>query len=213
MAQLPKRSRTFRAIVKDQGEEQKRQRSTTPFAGTGMSPTDDGGMMVDGTMTIGGELNVTGDTVIGGTLSLPKGIIDNDALTSPISPLTAHTDGTNFSLATGPNVAKLTVSVPVPSGYTRALVITSANMNANNTSASADYAYLGLRINGDAVGWSLAAYAPPLIYCNVSNSASALLTGLGSSFTVQAAASSASANWAADVNNTINLDAIVMFLR
>jgi hypothetical protein len=122
-------------------------------------------------------------------------------------------DGTNFSLATGANVPKLTLTIPVPSGYTQALVYAGSTMNAKNTTASADYAYLGVKVGGTSIGWAPMAYAAPGVYCTDAANGTGLLTGLGTSFTIQATAAVSAAAWAADPNNTINLDAIVVFLR
>lgn len=193
-------SRTVRSILREQRRQLKLQGTASVLARSGLSVPEEGTTQVDGT------LHVLGDFIADGKIS-------NDALMAPVSPLSAHTDGTNFSLATGANVAKLTMTVPVPEGYSSALVLASGNMNAYNSTASADYGYLGIRINGAAIGWSLAAYAAGGTYCAVSNSASSLLSSIGSSFTVQAACSSANADWAANASNTINLDAMVLFLR
>src|SRR5579872_3842369 len=51
-----------------------------------------------GTLTIEGALVVTGNTVIDGTLSLPAGIIDNAALTSPVAPGIADSTQAGFTL-------------------------------------------------------------------------------------------------------------------
>ena len=194
------RERGMRRTVANMQQQIKVQGSASVLARSGLSVPEEGVTQVDGT------LHVLGDFIADGKIS-------NDALMAPVSPLSAHTDGTNFSLATGANVAKLTMTIPVPEGYGSALVLASGNMNAYNSTANADYGYLGIRINGAAIGWSLAAYAAGGTYCAVSNSASSLLSSIGSSFTVQAACSSANADWAADVSNTINLDAMVLFLR
>jgi hypothetical protein len=53
----------------------------------------------------------------------------------------------------------------------------------------------------------------PGVAANPSRAAGVLLTSLGSSFTIQATASTFVANWPANVNNNANLDGTVIFLR
>lgn len=154
MSKLPlhKESHSFRARQRRVEEEQRRQRSTSPFQGTGMSPTADGGIDVDGTMNVGGELNVTGNTVIGGTLSLPAGIIDNQALAAPVVMGAANRNTSGFAL--GSSFAEVVgLDVTVPSGCTSALVNLSVWMqgyNQNTTGGSdgtgSDFLYVYAKI-------------------------------------------------------------------
>lgn len=66
MSKLPKPSRTFRSIVKAMEEEQRKQRSSSPFAGSGQSVIDPGQILQDGSVTIPdtGLLLVDGGDVV-----------------------------------------------------------------------------------------------------------------------------------------------------
>lgn len=77
-------------------------------------------------LTVQGELDVTGPMVVGGTLSLPAGIIGNAALANPVSPSQFYlsTSGTSLPNATWTTVASQTLTVPT--GFTKVLVIASA---------------------------------------------------------------------------------------
>lgn len=154
-----------------------------------------------------------GDGLVINHANFRPGSITNDWLASPVVAATFHGDLTNFSLATGANLNKIVLTVSVPSGFSQALVLGTSNMNAKNTTANADYGYVGTTIAGAPVGWSMAGYAPAGIYCSATHSATHLLTGLGSSFSISAGCSSSMANWSADSGNTMNLDAMVLFLR
>lgn len=181
-------------------------KAANPFGLTGIDPQD-GGTEFDGYVNVNGPMSITG------TLNLPAGIIGNDALTSPISPQTAHADVANFSLATGANVEKVRATVTVPDGYTRALVMASASLASKNTTTATDSMYVDCRVNGSVSGWSSQTSVSAGESGFVINVSTALLTGLGSSFYVAANASTGLAAWAASTTSAINVDAIVLFLR
>lgn len=185
--------------------------------GGDISVQDDGTLSVDGSATVGGTLKVTGATEIDGTLLLPAGIIGNAALNAPVSPASWHADSTTFSLSTTMAV-KATATVPVPSGFTRALVMAVSQVTARNTTSSQDFLSVGVAIGGSPVaGWaaSVDALATASVHpiVTATTAGTALLTGLGSSFTVQARAQSGVAAWSADAYNSANIDAIILFLR
>jgi hypothetical protein len=112
------------------------------------------GMFIDSSLTVGGSLDVTGPTTIGGTvgvtgdatfsgdttiggnaaitgtLSLPAGIIDNDALAHPTIVGSAAAEfGMSAAIALSANPAApttlTTLSVVVPAGATNAIATTS----------------------------------------------------------------------------------------
>lgn len=180
---------------------------------------------VDGKLIIGsgrslevdGSLDVTGNTIIGGTLSLPNGIINNDALNAPVSPANAHADATNFSLTTTYHTVA-TATITVPTGYSRALVMAVGQVSATNSTTSPDYFYIGLKINGASVpGWAAQQDCPSSASWESTGSASscgtAVLTGLSGSFTIVLQAATAFYGWAASSANTANIDATMLFLR
>ena len=200
--------------------------AANPLTTAGIS-VQAGGITVTGTETVTGSIDVKGPatfegtTTIGGnasitgTLSLPAGIIGNAALTSPISPLAVHADASGFSLATGANVAKVSATVAVPPGYTQALVMMCATMNATNPNSGTDSFYLVANINGAAIDWASETEVVSNAIGSLSSSASALITGLGSSFVIDGRASTGNNNWASVPAslNYANVDASVLFLR
>ena len=201
-------------------------RAANVFGLTGIKPKDggtdlDGFVNINGDAVVNGPLEVNGDSVfngamsIAGALNLPAGIIGNDALTSPLTPLVAHADVANFALATGPNVEKVRATINVPDGFTQALVYATASMNAKNYNATSDSMYLACTVNGSTPGWSgqQSVAAGEVGHCT--KTVASLLSPAGSSFYVNAKASSGSLAWAASTGdqNTINIDVMVLFLR
>jgi len=168
--------------------------AANPFAPMGMKP-------------------IPGGVEIQGTLSLPAGIINNDALTSPLAPKTAHADVSDFVLATGANAEMVRATVAVPAGYSKALVMATASMGNRNTTAVVDDMYVDCRINGAVSGWSSQTSVNAGKTGFVSNTGTALLTGLSGSFYIAANASSGAASWASNTTAAINVDAIILFLR
>lgn len=194
------------------------------FGLTGIKPKDggtdldgfvniNGPLGVNGTMDVAGDAEFSGSMAITGTLSLPAGIIDNEALNSPISPQTAHADVSDFALATGANVEMVRATVTVPDGYTKALVMAAASMGNRNPHAFVDDMYVDCRINGVVSGWSsqISVVAGKVGF--VTNVGTALLTGLSGSFYIAANASSGTTPWPTNGAAAINVDAIIMFLR
>jgi hypothetical protein len=177
-------------------------------------PTNLNGLTkITGTTSIDGTTTINGPAKITGTLELPAGIIGNDALTSPLKPAAIHADATNFPLAIGANAEKVRATITVPAGYTQALVLATVTMSNRNPLAVADDMYLACTINGESPGWSGQVTVGTGETGFITNSASTLAEGLGSTFYIAAKASSGNAAWAANVNATANVDAIVVFLR
>lgn len=76
------------------------------FGLTGITPKDggtdlDGFVNINGPLAVTGNADFTGNVHIGGTLDLPAGIINNDALSDPIVPGAYHSDIQNISIASG----------------------------------------------------------------------------------------------------------------
>lgn len=205
--------------------------AANPFAAMGVVPKPDG-LIVEGYETVNGPLEVNGDSVINGemevngdstfngamsitgALNLPAGIIGNEALTSPITALPVHGDGFNFSITTGANVEKLRATFAVPDGFTKAAVYATATMSVFNNSGSLDSCYLAVRINGTHIGWSNQVGAPASQRVLSVAAGSGLVTGLsGGTIYVGAEASTGVNAWSTDVNNTMNIDALVLFFR
>lgn len=189
-------------------------------AGMGVSP---GQVDFDGDVVIGGRIFTTGDaefsgnTKIGGslevtgTLSLPSGIIDNDALASPAAFARRGGGESNFNVPTaGALVAQ--VSIPVPSGYSSAIVLALGTAAARNPTTAAAFLYVGAQIGTvePNLTWALAAAGS---YSNASGSASRVLTGLsGGVINVATRVASQGAAWNS-TNSMANTDAVAIFLR
>lgn len=185
----------------------------------------EGGIVVEGSETVNGPLVVNGtagfngDTIIGGnatitgTLNLPAGIIGNDALASPTFPFAFHADAQTFALGNGANLPVVTVTVPVPAGFTRAVVNATASLSAANSTAATDTLYCGIRIAGSSQGYSGRVGVAPGSAANPSKAGGVLLASLGASFTIEGTASTFVAPWPSDSNNNANLDGTVIFLR
>lgn len=122
-------------------------------AGISVSPE---GMTIDSSLTVNGDLTTTGDTVITGdlttsgntviggnasitgTLSLPAGIIDNDALANPIA------QDSQWGRATGmaiPNAwtELASCSITIPAGFTRLQFSAIGMVQARNDTGSTQY--------------------------------------------------------------------------
>lgn len=172
----------------------------------------DGSGTFNGNVNIGGNLTTSGNTTIAGNLSVVGGI-SNDNLTSPIVPQAVHNHATNFALNTT-NTLLISQSVSVPSGYSKALVTVTVNVVALNKNTGYDSVYCTPYINGVAPnGYQGQLQIASNVQGSCSRTATASLTGLSGSFQLTGYGSTALANWAADSNNTANLDAIIMFYK
>lgn len=172
----------------------------------------DGPMNVDGTMTVDGDATFGGAMAITGTLSLPAGIIDNEALAAPVraGQATAQQSGFGTTL-TDANVAVGTIAIPA--GFTQALVMVVVTAGVVNSAPDADYLYLSARING-IQSREVFALAAAGAAAAATTSKSSLLTGLtGSSVTVSAVVHTQGNAWGANGVNRAYTEAIAIFLR
>jgi len=167
--------------------------------------------------TVSGSLGVTGPMTVTGTLSLPAGIIDNAALTSPVKPIASHADsGASSFPVTTTMTNQATATVTVPAGYTQALILAVGQASAVNTTASLDTVYVGVSINAvSPPGWASGQDVGPSGFGGATSAVAQLLTGLtgGGTFTIAARIRSAFAGWSANASNEANIDASVLFLR
>ena len=208
MSRLPDTGPSLRRYLERAKRQAIRESNASAYNRSGISVT------AEDEVTVDGALIVTGPMAVGGTLSLPAGIIDNDALTAPLVPLAVHADTTGISLAPGPNVAKLTTTITVPAGYTQALVSVTCVISAWNQTAARDELYGGTSINGVTSGWSTRTSVPANSTGFVSNSSSLLLTGVAGTFYVAATGSTDSSIWPSAVGyGSVNIDGTVIFLR
>jgi hypothetical protein len=180
-------------------------------AGIYLSPTG---------MTIDSNLALTG------TLSLPAGIIGNDALTSPVVPQSVFGSVSNFALTARHPVTTAdvisTTTITVPAGVTSAVVTVLSRVFAiNNNStggtngAGSDYLYAQTGIAGfldTCLPLSTGGSGGSNI--NISPFAK-VLTGLtpGGTFTITIGACSDYLNWAASASNLATVSGNILWFR
>lgn len=197
-----------------------------------------GGLIVEGPSTlsgavdISGDLDVTGDaafsgtTTIGGnasitgTLSLPAGIIDNDALANPV-----EADSENLSTSgmtfTGSMVEYATKTFIVPAGFTKAIIFGAGNGGLVNGSGSTVYLFTQTFAWSPTTGTSAwGAISQSVIPAGTqgtvsSNLATVLtLTGApGQTIDVYAKAAVTGGAPAGDPGNFVGVGAVVMYTR
>lgn len=98
-----------------------------------------GSLVVAGSQEITGTLNVTGDAVFDGDLAVPNGSITNDALANPLSIVPAPTvTETSWTTSTS-FAAKASTTITVPSGFSSATVIATANVHFQDSSPNSVY--------------------------------------------------------------------------
>jgi len=164
-----------------------------------------------------GDTTIGGNAAITGTLSLPAGIVDNAALSSPVKPVWSHADsGAGSFSVTTTMTARATATVTVPTGYTQALVFAVGQASAVNTTGSLDTVYVSVIINGvEPPGWASGQDVGPSGFGGATSAVSQLLTGLtgGGTFPISVRIMSAFAGWSANASNEANIDSSVLFLR
>jgi len=178
-----------------------------------------GAVDITSTTHIGGTLDVDADATFGGamaitgTLSLPAGIIDNDALTSPI--VYASNNSVNVGTAvTTTRTNKATATVAVTAGFTKAQVWAFSDAMAVNRTAADDYLYVGTTINTYEGGEN---YVDCRIDAgnSVSHTAVTALAGLtgGDLINCTVTSRTSEAAWAANVGNLWRIQVVVIFSR
>jgi len=172
------------------------------------STTHIGGTLdVDAAATFGGAVAITG------TLSLPAGIIDNDALANPIT-YASDTSYNAGAAVTTTETVKATATVTVPAGFTKAQVWAISDAMAYNSTATGDYLYVGATINAYYAGESYV-NCPSGYATSVSLTAVTALTGLTGGDLINCTVSSRTgfASWAASSENMWRIQAVVIFSR
>ncbi len=119
----------------------------------------------------------------------------------------------NFAVST--NATKASCDIVVPAGYTRAVVMVTADVSVKNTGASADLLYASAMAVSSGGGES-GVYLLPGEYASLPASAVKMPTGLtgGSNLTCTVRCRTGSgAAWSADALMVANVNAIALFLR
>lgn len=182
-------------------------------AGIGVN---ENGMVVDSSLDVAGDLNVSGNTAITGTLSLPNGIIDNDALAHPLGM------GSDFAVTTGfslPNAwtSYATTSITIPAGFTRMQFTALGVVTAMNTTPGTEYLITAIQrtVGGNVYGSVRTRQMVPSGF---------RATGFvpyvwsedvvpGQTHTFELQAWTGGPTWAADVDNHSRIDVSMTFTR
>ena len=118
---------------------------------------------------------------------------------------------TNFAVVATTPTPVASVSIGVPDGFTSAIVFAIAHASVMNTTAGAEFFYVGASINSVVPAMLLAPIAAGG-YATSSGSASRILTGLsGGVIDVEAVVHSEFASWTATGSNLASIDAIAIF--
>ena len=175
------------------------------FGTTGITPQD-GGTDFDGYVRVNGEM------FINGPLNLQPGSIQNDSLASPISVGRASEATTGFAVTTSDQTLS-TTTIPVPAGYTQALVFVVCNVGALNPTPNNDFLYSKAVINGAGSREVFGYVANDGGSVAVTTAKSDLITGLSGGSITCAVTVAAGANWTASGANRAYVEAQAIFLR
>lgn len=223
MSKLPEPPRTITGEIRRDRQQARRSRNSSPFFGTGFHPTGNNGIESD---DFDGDID-TGNAgtkgwsfnslrVVIGELILRAGSLTNDLLANPSSFGFGGNSGQGFSVGTS-GVAKTSIAIPIPAGFSRALVHCTVNASANNTTAAYDYLYVsaGIDLPGSLGGIGGEAFSGVDTggWGNAAASAAGNYDGIGSGSIVLSCRVRAGAAWAADAANIANVDGTVVFLR
>lgn len=184
--------------IQDLERDMRELRAANPFAPMGMKP-------------VAGGVNITGDLAVTGTLSLPAGIINNDALANPITIAQASNSAIGFSVSTT-DVPQAVTTVDVPAGFSRAYVFALCNVGALG-GTSGDYVYSSTIIEG-AASREVKAWASSTIgSVAVTTGKSSVLTGLNGGTISIGVTIRADIPRTANSANRAYVEAQVIFLR
>lgn len=213
MSKLPSLGPSLTHHLVENQRQMRRQASSSSFNRSGMSATAEGETTVDGTLIVTGDLEVSGHAAITGTLSLPSGIIGNDALTSPVMPESRWLDSSNWGLTVAWQ-AKVTIPVTVPAGFTTLQVMAAGRLCATNSTATQDGLYTELAIGSHTQPGFVTGVDPGKAQTSVSTLA-ATIGGLtpGGTVNIVLWGSTLSAAWATSANNAADLSASLLWLR
>lgn len=181
------------------------------YGGGGITIEAPGTIDVGGPATFGGATTIGGDLAVTGTLSLPAGIIGNDALAEPVAFGGAGASGGNFAVTTTSTVAtSSTIAVPVWAD--QAIVLAVANGGAWNDRAVADYLFVLAEIDGTS-GGGTPGLTGPASFANASASAQRIVNNPGATITVACRVHAVDGTWSANTANVAHVDAIAIFRR
>lgn len=202
---------------------------SSPYYGTGIHPDGDGGMTVEGSLSV-----TTGEVSSGGYVPGMAGWhlgadgraefkdvtlydLPNSMLAAPVLPGRVHGDAQNFACTVAWST-KITASITVPSGYTQALLVSvCSGATAYNSTAARDFLYVRTKVGGSLLGgWTIGSVDAAAGYTAVAyDFRTGLMTGLtpGSPLTFTSEISTAFGTWSANTSNVANLDVTILWLR
>lgn len=210
-----KESQSFRYKVQLLREEQRRQRSSSPFWGTGVHPNGQLGMDSDNYAA-----GVSGFSLRGGDgfleindIQLRGNIIGNAALSNPVIPGQQFI-GTNTFGVTVAGAYILTRTATVPAGCDTATVTAFGRVIATNSTGTDDALYSTIDING-AGGNQFGTDVRAGKFSTSSVGFSTTLTGLtpGGSVVTRLYASTGLASWASSASNAADLSVTILWTR
>lgn len=173
----------------------------------------EGGIVIEGSEVVNGPITINGAAVITGTLSLPAGIIGNDALASPMTTEAVSNYLSNYAVGTT-STARATVTLGVPDGFTTAVVMTTATAMAQNSTATTDYLYVQAVVDG-VNGGEMYTAAPAGLAVGIASPFNTTIYGLvnGQDITVSVATRTGFATWAASPAAQANIYVTVLYFR
>jgi len=221
MSRLPSTGPSLQRYLRQQARAAQRQQQSSAFALSGTSVVAADVTEVDGTLNVVGNLNVSGPAVITGTLSLPAGIIDNAALTSPVVLGVVSFTDTGFAVTTSWSDAAAT-TITVPAGCTQLLATCNAGVYASNPNTTGgsngtggDFLDCRVLLNGSGSAGFAIGLSGSNGFTSSSSSGSFVFSGLTPGATLAISAQSL-AGWQAlgsNVVNKANINATLVWLR
>ncbi|WP_146072558.1 hypothetical protein [Arthrobacter sp. 4R501] len=180
--------------IADLKRQMQQDRAANPFSPMGIKP-------------VAGGFDVTG------TLGLPAGIINNDALANPVQTGTASNGISNYAITTTSTV-RASVTLTVPAGFTQAIVIANATAMGTNSGAAADYLYVAAVVQ-TVNGGELYTSAPAGLGAGLASPFNTTLTGLsgGQTITVGVATRAGLSTWAEAAANQASIAATALYLK
>lgn len=216
MAKIPPVRRTLTGEIRKDRENARASRNGSPFFGTGVHPNGQQGLDSDNYVPGQSGFSLNGGTGVAEFKDIILYDLPNSMLANPVLTTVHHAEGDSFAVTAGPNVAKATITVTVPEGFTTAQVTAHAMVSVHNTTADEDQLFCVAWIQNDSSrGWSSAASVLAGKMGSLNNTATAQITGLtsGGTFTVQVATSTGNANWPSSPGNVANIDATILWTR
>lgn len=180
--------------------------AANPFGLSGLR-LQNGGMVVEGYQTVNGPATFTG------SLDLPAGSVQNDALANPVQIDTAS-NGVDGEAITTTSTVRASVALTVPAGMTQAIVLTTATGMGENSTTASDYLYVSAVVEG-INGGELYTSAAAGLGASLAAPFNTTLTGLtdGQEITVGVATRTGTAAWDASTANQASIAVTVMYLR